>query len=225
MTKKMKKKKKLKIIPLVIFLLIIFLVYIIVQFLIQSKIKNIYIYDNQFLSDQEIIDLANLEAYPSFIKTTSKSIINKIKENKLVKDVKVKKRLFNQVHIYVEEYTILFQKKDKSIVLSNSKEIKSDIVSDIPMLLNYVPDTIYNKFIKEMTNLKDNIRNEISEIEYAPNNYDQSRFLMYMNDGNYVYLTLTKFDALNYYNEVYPTLGGKKGILYLDSGNHFKIME
>ena len=45
--------------------------------------------------------------------------------------------------------------------------------------------------------------------------------MLYMVDGNYVYITLTKFDSINYYNEIYPTLEGKKGILYLDSGNHF----
>jgi len=46
-----------------------------------------------------------------------------------------------------------------------------------------------------------------------------------MNDGNYVYLTLTKFKQINYYEDVLEKLDGKKGILYLDSGNHFKIME
>ena len=46
-----------------------------------------------------------------------------------------------------------------------------------------------------------------------------------MDDGNLVYLTLTKFKMINHYNEVIPQLEGHKGILYLDSGNHFKIME
>ena len=60
---------------------------------------------------------------------------------------------------------------------------------------------------------------------YVPNEYDKDRFLLYLDDGNMVYLTLTKFKMLNYYEEVLPQLEGKKGILYLDSGNHFKIME
>ena len=33
---------------------------------------------------------------------------------------------------------------------------------------------------------------------------------------------LIKVDSKTY-NEIYPTLEGKKGILYLDSGNHFEI--
>ena len=43
-----------------------------------------------------------------------------------------------------------------------------------------------------------------------------------MVDGNYVYMTISKFETINYYNQIYPTLNGKKGILYLDSGNHFQ---
>ena len=44
-------------------------------------------------------------------------------------------------------------------------------------------------------------------------------------DGNMVYLTLTKFDMINYYNDVLSQLENRKGILYLDNGNHFQIME
>ena len=46
-----------------------------------------------------------------------------------------------------------------------------------------------------------------------------------MDDGNSVYLTLTKFSKINYYDESIAQLGGHKGILYLDNGNYFKIMQ
>lgn len=225
MAKKMKKKKKLKILPILVFLLILFFAFILIKCLLNSKIKNIYIYDNKLLSDQEIIELAKLEEYPSFLKTSSSSIKNKIIKSPVVEDVKIKKKFFNQVHIYIKEKVVLFQTKDKKIVLNDKSELEYKEFIGVPILLNYIPDTIYNDFIKEMSNIKEKIRRQISEIEYSPNNYDEARFLLYMNDGNYVYLTLTKFDSLNYYNDVYATLGGKKGILYLDSGNHFKIME
>ena len=76
-----------------------------------------------------------------------------------------------------------------------------------------------------MLEINDETREKISEISYVPNEYDKDRFLLYMDDGNSVYLTLTKFKMFNYYIEVLPQLEGKKGILYLDSGNHFQIME
>lgn len=225
MPKKMKKKKKLKLLPFLIFLLVIFFVGLLVKFALDSPIKNIFIYDNKLLSDQEIIDMAGLSDYPSFLRTTSLSIRKKLLKNELIEDVKVTKWVYNKVSIYVKEKDVLFINKDEKIVLSDKSEVSDINVSAVPRLLNYVPDTIYDKFIKGMKKIKPNIRKEISEIEYSPNNYDESRFLLYMDDGNYVYLTLTKFDRLNYYNEVYATLGNKKGILYLDSGNHFKIMK
>ena len=48
-----------------------------------------------------------------------------------------------------------------------------------------------------------------------------------MVDGNYVYLTLSKFKLINNYLEIMKDekFEGKKGILYLDSGNHFQILD
>ena len=45
-----------------------------------------------------------------------------------------------------------------------------------------------------------------------------------MNDGNYVYITTTRLSNINKYESVLEQLEGKKGILYLDSGNHFSII-
>jgi len=77
--------------------------------------------------------------------------------------------------------------------------------------------------VEEMQKVDFKTRSRISQIEYAPNDYDTKRFLLYMNDGNLVYLTISRFNLINKYDEIYPTLGGNKGILYLDSGNHFEI--
>ena len=95
----------------------------------------------------------------------------------------------------------------------------------IPRVINYVPNDKVNSFIKDMGKVKRDILGKISDIEYVPNEYDKDRFLLYMDDGNMVYLTLTKFEMINYYNEVLGQLEDHKGILYFDSGNHFEIKE
>ena len=41
-----------------------------------------------------------------------------------------------------------------------------------------------------------------------------------MNDGNYVYVTLSKFSNVNSYLKISKTLPNR-GILYLDYGNYF----
>ena len=46
-----------------------------------------------------------------------------------------------------------------------------------------------------------------------------------MIDENTVYITLNKIDEFKKYIEIKKQLEGKKGILYLDSGNYFEIKE
>jgi len=225
MAKKIKKKTKVKIIPILIFLLLIIIVFFLVSIFLKIKIKNIYVYNNEKISDQEIIELAKLQDYPSFLKTTSYSIEKQIKKNPYIEDVDVKKRLISTVKIYIKEYKLLFiNESNNTVVVDTNKEIDlTDNISGIPSLVNYVPNTVYDLFINEMKNVDNSILNKISQIEYSPNDYDKQRFLLYMNDGNQVYLTISRFDLINKYDEIYPTLGGSKGILYLDSGNHFEI--
>ena len=225
MAKKIKKKTKIKFIPILLLIILLVIGYFLVSFFMNVKIKNIFVKGNKLLSDQEIIELANIEDYPSFIKTTTNSIEKKIKKNQVIKDVKVTKSLIATVTIEVTEYDFLFTREDNNaVVVDVNQELLLDKeIVGVPILVNYVPDTIYEEFIKEMKNVNAKVKDKISHIEYQPNDYDKQRFLMYMNDGNEVYVTITRFNLINKYNEIYPTLEGRKGILYLDSGNHFEI--
>ena len=223
---KKEKKVKIKVIPFLIVLLFLVICLFIGYLLLNIKITNIYVKGNNYINDQIIIEEANLENYPSFFKTSKNSIKNKLLKNPYIKKVTVTKKLFGIIEINVEEKNILFRKdEDRLIVLEDSKEIDDNNTYNVPILLNYIPDTKYNTFIKKMNEVDASIKSQISEIRYYPNQQDDDRFLLYMNDGNSVYLTLTKFKQINYYEEVLDQLNGQKGILYLDSGNHFKVME
>lgn len=226
MDKKVKKKIHIKILPVIVILLVFVLLFFIFKLISELPIKNIYITGNYYLTDQEIIELAKIDDYPSFIKTTSMELKKNIKKNKLIEKVSVNKKWWGIVEISVKEYNVLFHEynNDDLVVLSNKKTIPNDNYQ-VPKLLNYIPNTKYSDFIKGMNKVNEDIKVQISEITYLPNEQDKDRFLLYMNDGNYVYLTLTKFKQINYYEEVLKKLKDKKGILYLDSGNHFQIME
>lgn len=224
MAKKIKKKTKIKFIPILIFLLLIVIVFFLVAWFMEVKIKNIYIYDNSIVSDQEIIELANLEDYPSFLKTSTKKVKDKIENNPYIKSVEVKRGFLAVFNIYVTEYDLLFiNSNTNKIVVDKDTEVPITKEVSLPILVNYVPDTVFPKFIEKMKKVDKEVLDKISHIEYQPNDYDKERFLLYMNDGNSVYVTITRFELINKYNEIYPTLEGKKGILYLDSGNHFEI--
>ena len=75
-----------------------------------------------------------------------------------------------------------------------------------------------------MNMLDIDILERISEIEYDPKDGDEYKFLLTMNDGNYVYLTLTgnSFKKLNSYPAMLKKFDGKKGILNLDYGNYLE---
>ena len=221
----MEEEKVVKKFSLVKLLLVLLIMYVIGYFgykVAISRITNIYIKNNNILTDQEVIDISGLRNYPSFILTTNYSIKNKLLKNDLVKKVKVKKGLWGKVYIDIEEYKPLFIYEDK-VILDNKKEVDLDI--SLPILVNKVEDDILDKLINKYESVNDEIKLMISEIRYDPNDIDKERFLFTMSDGNYVYITLYKLSSIDEYLKITSTLKDKKGILYLDSGNYFEVFK
>ncbi len=219
-----KKNKKNKLIKIILTILILASI---IFYLFNIKIKNIYIVGNSLLTDQEIIELAGIENYPKLFKYPSLSMENKIKVNPYVESVKVSKNLFGRVTIKIKEYNLLLKNElDNKVYLSNLKSIPTDNqIIGLPTLINSTPTEILDPFLVKLDKIDREILSSISEIEYKPNEYDKDLFLFYMNDGNYVYITTTRLNHINKYDEVLKELDGKKGILYLDSGNHFQVLE
>ena len=222
----MKKKRHIKTMSVLILLGVLLVVGFSGFLLLRLPTKNIFIHGNTIVSDKEIIELAGLSDYPGFLSVSTSKIERRIEENPYIDNVTVKRGFYNVFDIYVEEAKPLFIKElDKKLVLENKKELEIDNSFAVPRVLNYIPDTIYDEFVKRMAKLDKDIIDKISEIEYTPGKYDDSRFLLYMIDGNYVYVMLLKLESLNYYNDAYPTFEGKKGTWYLDSGGHFVIFK
>lgn len=228
MTKKKKKnnkKRKLNKKRFIIFLIIFLLLIILIYRFFTTNITNIYISGNEYLTDQEIIDIAGLKEYPNSIKNMSYLI-----EKRLNKDIYIlssnvyKKGLLSEIYIEVKEnYPMFFYYPDGKTVLYNGEEVDDKFA--IATVINKIPDTIYNEFLENIRNIDKDILNRISEIEYNPNDVDSERFLVFMNDGNYVYLTLNKFLTINKYIDMIKSFNNKKGILYLDSGEYFDVFD
>ena len=229
MAKKVVKKKKLKIIPFLIVLLVIGGLSFGLYKTMTAKIKNIIISNADYLKDDYIIDLAGIRDYPSFYLTNSLKMKKKLLKSPYIREVKIKREFYHILEIDVIVNRPLFINKDSGMVVFEDKrtilETEANIVFRVPRLINYVPDDKYDTFIEKMAKVDKGTLGKISDIEYVPNDYDKDRFLLYMDDGNMVYLTLTKFKQIEYYNDVLEQLEGRKGILYLDSGNHFQIKE
>lgn len=226
MKKKQKKQKRLKIRyeRVFLFLLVFGLFIYLMASLIHFPIKNIYIYNNTILSDQEIIDLAGIKNYPSIFSKTTREMEKRLEKNIYIKNATVKKKKLKEIHIEIEENYALFYNSSKGVtILKDLTEVSNEL--DGPYLVNYVTDTLYDEFVKKMSLIDREVINRISEIKYDPNSVDEERFLFTMNDGNYVYLTLTYFKKINNYVNILKNFENQKGILYLDSGEYFKVLE
>lgn len=223
-TKKVK-KKKIKWKVLLRFSLFLFFVYLSYLYVANLPTKNILIKGTTFLSDYEIISAIDYQDYPNLFGVSKKELTDKILALDFVNHVKIRRSLTGILTIEVEEANPLFlNRNNNKVVLENKKEIASDKIYGIPILINYVPDSYYNKLIEKFKNVDKNVRNLISEMEYQPwksNDVmiDETRFFLRMNDGNSVYVNLLHLDKLNNYIEIYASLEGKSGILYLDSSS------
>ena len=100
-----------------------------------------------------------------------------------------------------------------------------DNIKGVPTLINFLEEDTEKKFVEAFSQVDSNVISMISEIEYSKTDYDSERFLLYMNDGNEVYATISKLNKLNKYEEIVTKLNGKRGILYLDSGNYLEVKE
>ena len=224
MQKKIKKKFNFK--KFVFFIIFIFLLYMSISYLISIKTKNIIILNNNYYSDDDIIYTAEIEDYPKFILLNRNKIKDKLMKLDLIEDVTIKKKIGFKLEINVKEKKILYYIRSTNLYkLSDNNNYDLNNVIGVPTLINYIPEDIEKSFVEKLSNVNSSILDMISEIEYSKTTYDDKRFLLYMNDGNMVYITISKAELLNKYVEIIKKVDNKKGILYLDSGNYFEIKE
>ena len=220
-----KKTKKIKIRYDRILILILILVGIVGCFILifNIKIKNIYISNNDYLTDQQIIEIAQIDDYPSSIKNLSFQIKKNLENNTFIKEAKVKKTISKVYIEVIENKPLFYYNSIGKTVLSDGTSI--DLNESVPTVLNYITDNYYDDFINEMDKLNKNVLSRISEIQFKPNDVDDNRFLLLMSDGNYVYINIKTFYKLNKYLSIKEGLPNEKGILYLDYGNNFEIIK
>ena len=225
--KKKKRKVRLKIKNILIFLSIILIFLAVIYYVLQMPIKNIYISGNKILDDETVIELAKLSNYPSFLLTSTSEIKRNLSKSDYINNIKISKKLGNVIDIKVEEYKALaLTNNGQRVILSSGKIIENkDNITDVPVLNNNISDKVFNYFIKKFSGVNDNILRQISQLEYSPVSVDDKRFLLYMDDGNMIYITLTKIDKLNKYNAIKDKMDNQTGLIYLDSGEYVELKD
>lgn len=222
MSKKKKKRKKLRVRNLFIFLLILICLFGIGYLLTLVKVRTYFVYNNNYLTDEQVLKELKLNNNSSFLLTNKALEKVYIRKSKFIKDINIHRTVDLELKIDVTEYKMLFYDNNlKKTVIENGEKIDY-LDTDIPVLINEIPDkNVYNNLVKKMNKIDINTMKMISEITYSPNGIDKERFLLSMNDGNYVYVTLTKLSKINEYKSIINSVENQKGILYLDYGNYF----
>lgn len=204
---------------------LLFFVGLMIFFLFQIKTSRIIITGNTLVSDNEIIVTSGFKNYPYLFRESTKDIKERLQTISLIDSVNIHKSILGTLRIEVMEAKPLFYNRNNNkLVLANKKEIDSENLYGVPTLINYVPDTYYARFIEELGEIDTNVLSLISEIEYQPwtsndVTIDDTRFFLRMSDGNHVYVNLINLSKLNNYIEIYASLEGKSGTLYLDSSS------
>lgn len=218
------KKRKLKIGRILLCLLVLIIIGLFFYFIRKLPIKNIYIIGNNIVPESDILEISGIKNYPSFIDSSRKDIIKNIMKNEYIKDVKVEKKLWGKVYIYIEEKKILCNYNNK-LLLDDSTLVDNNYnIYSYPTLISDITN-VFDKFVNKFSKIDNKVLFQISEIEYTPNEVDNERFSLMMDDGNLVYITLNRITKINKYNSIYSSMNGKKGIIYLDSGDYVEIKE
>lgn len=226
-TKKVKitvTKKKINIKKIIIVMIIILGLLFLVAYIIKKPITNIYVTGNKIVPDKRIIELAKLSDYPQAINYYFSQNKDNILKDDYIKDANITIKKLSKVYIKVEEYKPIASYNDK-LILSSKKQVDNIYNIDyVPYVTNNI-DSIYDKFVDSFNKIDNDILLKISHIEYAPNEVDKERFILYMVDANYVHVTLSKINKINKYNSIVNELDNKKGIIYLDSGDYLEIKD
>ena len=225
------KRKKFNWVKFFLIILLLYLGTYGVYYLFRFPFKNIYVipntpYFSEVVKDQTVLELAKIDHYPSFLLTLNKGIKTRLLRNPHIKAVKIKRNWRGELYLYItEQPQLYYDLSQQKVMLGDGTLISGSALNYLPVLINYIPDTLLGTFIKKMGLIEMPLWIKISEIKYDPNEVDEERFLLMMDDGNYVYVTLNTFTKLNQYNQILAQLGSTKGILYLDAGNYFEIID
>ena len=220
-------KRKLRIKNILIFIIIILIIIASIFYCITVPIKNIYIKGNKIITDNEIIEQSKINNYPSFLLTSSFEIKHRLNKNKFIKNIKIRKKIGNIIEINIEEYKPIAIIEEENQVILSSGNIVDNIynINDTPILVNAIKEEIYANFINKFSKIEDDILRQISQIEYSPTSVDEGRFMLYMNDSNIVYITLTKINKINKYNRIKDKMNSQTGVIYLDSGDYIELKD
>lgn len=195
-----------------------------------SKISAIKISGNQFIPQNEMIQLSKLAVGTSFWNFSSEEVEKNILQHPEIKKVSVKRVFPNIVTIEVKEYKRIayILTNDKYLPIIENGEVlktehKDEIILNAPVFVNWSKGEDIQEMIAQFKELPESVMNSISEIHFTPIPTDSLHITLFMNDGNQVIASIRNFsEKMKYYPAMVKELDPNvKGIFYIDVENRF----
>lgn len=204
---KKKRRKRRQRIQLAIFLSIVAVVTLILLYMFTniSYVNKVSVNNTVLNSNETILKKAQISNRDRIYSLDTDEISSNIEYLDGVKSATVKRHFPNNVSIFVDEYNVIGVIPDGSEfhpLLENGQiihQMNFNRPSDAPLINNFGKKEL-NQLVKVLNHTKPAIVNQISEINFIPNEQSSARIQMFMKDGIEVIGDLrTMSDKLDYY--------------------------
>lgn len=212
--KRRKRRERQRRIQLSIFGTLIALIILIVLYMFTpiSNIDHVDIKGNHYLSDKEVKNALNLKKDTKIYMFGKGKAVDKMKQNPFVKEVQINRKLPNNLEVQVKEYQLvgLLEEKGKfHPILSNDhilKDYKGKLPNDAPVVSGFNASN-REKIIQALSEMPKNIRQAISEVEYADDKESRNKVRLYMKDDIQVIGNMTTIaNKMKYYPDMASAL-------------------
>jgi cell division protein FtsQ len=195
-----------------------------------SKVASISVKGNETVDSDKIIELSGITTSSGFWSINTDQVTNAVESLLQIKDVKVEKKLPNDIVLVIEEHeSIAYLEKDGSYlpILENGqvlKDKKETAPADAPVLIDWKRDEDIKVMISELKKLSPGVFNSISEIHHTPGKTDPWLVRLYMNDGYEVIASVRTFSKkMDAYPSIVSQLDENSiGVIHLEVGSYFE---
>ncbi|RPJ96898.1 FtsQ-type POTRA domain-containing protein [Rummeliibacillus sp. TYF005] len=195
-----------------------------------SHINKITVEGNNLKSTDYYIKHSGLRTNDSLWEFNNGRVENLLKEQKVVKQVTVKRKWINNVTISVKEYkqvALLKENDQYNLVLDNGTILNmSKIPSSfkMPILVGFEDEKTRIKMIQQLSKLNNELIGLISQVNAIPDKSNPYAIQMFMNDGFEVRASIPSLASkLKYYPSIVSQVKkGEKGVIDLEVGTFYR---
>lgn len=198
-----------------------------------SHIKHIKVKGNNFLENENVIELSGLTTKTNIWTLNKEEIARQLQVNPIIKSVEVDRNLPRTIVLKITERNIVgyVRKNDAyqpAIENGSILNVKSKrMTGDAPLLNDFKEDKSFKSMTKQLEKLDPAIRQLISEIYWKPKKENNDKIELLMNDGYVVQSTISGFAEKM---DVYPSIAsqldpGSKGIIHIGVGAYFESIK